>query len=175
MFLFNNVREHMAGWLRSYLITSKAFYISAQQTNEYLSILGLLRNIYFETDFQLLNSIDDIQGLFNSIRIKDVEDSNIEIRFLLDFATEIRTQFKTNEEYNDFIKELSILLSLHNTVATDKSAYDVSILQTLSQNTWLIYLPHNPWLVATIVIRYLPMEVIVAEFLDLSKVMPKEQ
>lgn len=147
-------------------------YIKASgigDSSDVIKLIGMITDIRFQLDFTLMSSAGEVQEFYDKYRNRPVEESNVEIRTLMDLATFIKIKIndehgsdsdKTNNHmspvYNNFIERLSDLLTLHSNVNSDYTCQDDSLTQTMDIETWHRLLKANPWLVSAVCIRLIP-------------------
>ena len=128
------------------------------ESNELELFTYLVADLGFQVDFCLISSITQIQEIYDGYRNKQVEESNIQIRTLLNLATHIHNTL-TDENLTgwvELIERLTSVLTLHSNVDHKLSCQDESILDCMSAKDWKTALTHNPWLVAAVCIQQLP-------------------
>lgn len=135
-------------------------------------LIAMINDIRFQIDFTLMGSAVEVQELFDKYRNRPADESNIEIRTLLDLVTYIKTYVHDNYGqdvvnvgiacntkggiYYNLIERLADLITMHSTVDKLNTCQDESITQTMNTNAWIDLLRANPWLVAAVCLRLIP-------------------
>lgn len=129
-------------------------------------LIEMVIDIRFQTDFTLMSSPVEVQELYDKYRNRPADESNVEIRTLLDLAAYVKiiindehglTLKTTNgDPYNICITRLVDLLTLHSNVDEQYTCQDESITATMNKEVWKNLLKANPWLVAAVLIRMIP-------------------
>ena len=120
--------------------------------------IHLISDLSFQVDFCLISSITQIQEIYDGYRNKQAEESNIQIRTLLNLATHLhnRLQDEWDQGWFELIDRLAKVLTLHSSVDKQLTCQDESILDCMSVSDWKIALINNPWLVAAVCIQHIP-------------------
>lgn len=128
------------------------------EQNELELFTYLISDLSFQVDFCLINSVTQIQEIYDGYRNKPAEESNIQIRTLLNLATHIYTKVQDADAngWDQLIARLGKILTLHSKVDPRLTCQDESILECMSYDSWKVTLTNNPWLVAAVCIQQIP-------------------
>ena len=120
--------------------------------------IHLISDLSFQVDFCLISSITQIQEIYDGYRNKQAEESNIQIRTLLNLATHLHNglQDEKLQGWFELIDRLTKVLTLHSSVDKQLTCQDESILDCMSISDWKTALTNNPWLVAAVCIQLIP-------------------
>ena len=120
--------------------------------------IHLISDLSFQVDFCLISSITQIQEIYDGYRNKQAEESNIQIRTLLNLATHLHNglQDEKAQGWFELINRLTKVLTLHSSVDKQLTCQDESILDCMSVSDWKTTLTNNPWLVAAVCIQLIP-------------------
>lgn len=120
--------------------------------------IHLISDLSFQVDFCLISSITQIQEIYDGYRNKQAEESNIQIRTLLNLATHLHNglQDEKAQGWFELIDRLTKVLTLHSSVDKQLTCQDESILDCMSVSDWKTTLTNNPWLVAAVCIQLIP-------------------
>lgn len=120
--------------------------------------IHLISDLSFQVDFCLISSITQIQEIYDGYRNKQAEESNIQIRTLLNLATHLHNGLQDEElqGWIELIDRLGKMLTLHSKVDPRLTCQDESILECMSYDSWKVTLTNNPWLVAAVCIQQIP-------------------
>lgn len=138
--------------------------------------IHLISDLSFQVDFCLISSITQIQEIYDSYRNKQAEESNIQIRTLLNLATHLhnRLQDEWDQGWFELIYRLTMVLTLHSSVDKQLTCQDESILDCMSVSDWKTALTNNPWLVAAVCIQMIPTFYILQLVTDTQSEKPHE-
>ena len=120
--------------------------------------IHLISDLSFQVDFCLISSITQIQEIYDGYRNKQAEESNIQIRTLLNLATHLHNglQDEMDRGWIELIDRLTEVLTLHSSVDKRLTCQDESILDCMSESDWNTTLTNNPWLVAAVCVQLIP-------------------
>ena len=156
----NDILSKIVGYLSEALITENVKFEATEDASDVLKLTSMITDIRFQIDFTLMSSAVEIQELYDKYRNRPTEESNIEIRTLMDLAGYIH--ILVNDEYEALnhvsqwerlISRLVKLLILHSAVVLEETCQDESITNGMSYDEWNRLLKANPWLVAAVCIR----------------------
>lgn len=159
----NDILSKIVGYLSEALITENVKFEATEDASDVLKLTSMITDIRFQIDFTLMSSAVEVQELYDKYRNRPTEESNIEIRTLMDLAGYIH--ILVNDEYEALnhvsqwerlISRLVKLLILHSAVVLEETCQDESITNGMSYDEWNRLLKANPWLVAAVCIRLIP-------------------
>jgi hypothetical protein len=165
----NEILTSVLSYLDEAITTEFIKSIEIEDSSDVAKLIEMVTDIRFQLDFTLMSSAVEIQELYDKYRNRPVEESNIEIRTLMDLAGFIKIRINdeygvgsikvgshTLPTYNVFIDRLADLLTLHSNIDTSYTCQDDSLTQTMNVDMWTNLLRANPWLVAAVCIRLIP-------------------
>lgn len=150
-----------------------------------LKVIGMVLDVRFQIDFNLVTSATEIQEIYNKYRNLPIDESKIEIRTLMDIATFIKSHVDSTypagrgpitppsknptmvlDRYksaytSDLIPQLASTISMHSAVNLTYTCQDASVTDALSDTMWVELLNSNPWLVSMVLIRMIPARYII--------------
>lgn len=166
----NDILASVLSFLDEAITTEYIKASGIEDSSDLTKLLEMITDIRFQLDFTLMSSVLEVQEFYDRYRNRPVEESNIEIRTLMDLITFIKIKlndehgFNTNHvrssttdgPYKLLIQRLADLLTLHSNVEVINSCQDDSFIKTMNANAWSDLLSANPWLVAAVCIRLIP-------------------
>ena len=161
----NDVLSEVVTYLNELIATEIVMFSKTNVMDNIVALNDFLLDVRFQIDFTLMSSPVEVQELYDKYRIREVSESNLVIRSLMDLAGHIRIYIDDNNTtpngYITFIDRLAGLLTMHSTVDLDLTCQDESFTLTMDKHSWVRLMESNPWLVATVCIRMIPSYYIV--------------
>lgn len=166
----NDILASVLSFLDEAITTEYIKATGIENSSDLTKLLEMITDIRFQLDFTLMSSALEVQEFYDKYRNRPVEESNIEIRTLMDLITFIKIKLNdehgfnvnnirsstTDSPYKLFIQRLADLLTIHSNVEITNSCQDDSFIKTMNANTWSDLLSANPWLIAAVCIRLIP-------------------
>lgn len=159
----NDILSQVVGYLSEAVTTEHIKFDTSKNSDDVVKILEMLTDIRFQVDFTLMSSAIEVQELYDKYRNRPTEESNIEIRTLMDLANYIHILVCDDYErvghttqWDMLINRLAQMVSLHSNVLMESTCQDESITNGMDTDTWKTLLNSNPWLVAAVCIRLIP-------------------
>lgn len=176
----NDMLSLIVTYLNEVIATEFVMYTQSKDASNMVKLAGMLIDVRFQIDFTLMSSALEVQELYDKYRSRPVEESNIEIRTLMDISGYIHMMLLDEESedesqpYSDFIERLARMITLHSTVDMAITCQDESMTQTMNETSWVSLLHANPWLVAMVCIRFIPsyyiVDMAITKLIDIPKV-----
>lgn len=175
----NDMLSLIVTYLNEVIATEFVMYTQNKDASNMVKLAGMLIDVRFQIDFTLMSSALEVQELYDKYRSRPVEESNIEIRTLMDISGYIHMMLQDEEEdatqpYDDFITRLARMVTLHSNVDLAITCQDESMTQTMQETAWISLLHANPWLVAMVCIRFIPsyyiVDMAITKLTDIPKV-----
>lgn len=166
----NDILASVLSFLDEAITTEYIKATGIENSSDLTKLLEMITDIRFQLDFTLMSSALEVQEFYDKYRNRPVEESNIEIRTLMDLITFIKIKLNdehgfnvnnirastTDSPYKLFIQRLADLLTIHSNVEITNSCQDDSFIKTMNANAWSDLLSANPWLIAAVCIRLIP-------------------
>lgn len=177
----NDTLSLIVTYLNEVIATEFIMYTKSKDSQDMVKLAGMLLDIRFQVDFTLMSSAVEVQELYDKYRSRPIEESNIEVRTIMDLATYIQMVLNDGPGIDDgdvpyltFISRLADSLTLHSNVDMSLTCQDESITQTIAHENWIALMQSNPWLVAMICIRLIPsyyiVDMAITKLTDIPKV-----
>ena len=176
----NDTISTVVTYLNEVIAAEFIMYNKSGDSADIVKLAEMLLDVRFQIDFTLMSSATEIQELYDKYRNRPVDESNIEVRTIMDLAAYIQmtmsdTALSTNDTpYLTLISRLADLLTLHSNVDISLTCQDESITQTIDHQGWCALMKANPWLVAMVCIRLIPsyyiVDMAVVKLTDIPKV-----
>ena len=158
----NDILSTTVDYLTETVVAEKLKFVESGDSRDLTMILDMVSDLGFQTDFALMKSPTEIQELYDIYRNKPADESNVEVRLLLNVASHIHNVLMDKapvpeaRAWDEYIVRLANLLTLHSNVKPEYSFQDESLISGMDFKQWDGLLKNNPWLVAAVSIQYIP-------------------
>lgn len=172
----NAIISNTVDYLTESVTAEKLKFAESGDPQDLTKLIDMIADLGFQTDFSLMKSAVEVQEVYDIYRNRPPEESNLEIRLLLNLSSHIYNtlmdEFQSNsniDSWESYITRLAKLITLHSQVDPSSSCQDESLLTGMDTKEWKTLLVNNPWLVAAVTIQYIPSYYLTTLLLGLER------